>query len=86
MRNRSGWLTADRLRMGEREQYAITRLSGQHEVILLARPGRTFPFVVTHVVRDIKTNAVIESHEWCSESVDDMRRLFQARVRKHTSG
>lgn len=86
MRNRSGWLTVDRLKAGDREQYAVTRLGATHIVTLghRAMPG-PLHFVVSHTVQS-PTFDTTETHQWFFATVDDARRLFRARVRKHTSG
>lgn len=84
MRNRDGMLTVEALKAGEREQYAVARPSGQHVVTLhyRAMPGPRH-YVVCHRVRSADFDTV-EEHTWFFASIDDARRLWRARIRKHT--
>jgi hypothetical protein len=82
-RNRDGMLTAEALRAGDREAYAITRLRRAHTVTLDYRPmPGPLHWYVTHTI--LEDNTVTERHVWYFATIDEARTQWRARVRKHT--
>jgi len=80
VRNREGFYTAEALRDGMKDQYAVLRSYGKVVVELYHDGTEAYDW---HVVLIITSEKASESTDLSFNSLDEARREFRRRVRNH---